>query len=44
MPGLVPGIHVVLVDTEDVDGRIKSGQDVERAARLSSAATSGAIE
>ena len=44
MPGLVPGIHVVLFDTEDVDGRIKSGHDVDRAVPSSSAATSGAIQ
>jgi hypothetical protein len=28
MPGLVPGIHVLLVDCEkDVDGRVKPGHD-----------------
>ncbi len=28
MPGLVPGIHVVGASTkEDVDGRVKPGQD-----------------
>jgi hypothetical protein len=28
MPGLVPGIHALLVDCEkDVDGRVKPGHD-----------------
>jgi len=27
MPGLVPGIHVFLADTQDVDGRDKPGHD-----------------
>ena len=30
MPGLVPGIHVLLIgssDKEDVDGRVKPGHD-----------------
>jgi 2-oxoglutarate ferredoxin oxidoreductase subunit beta len=27
MPGLVPGIHDLLTDREDVDGRDKPGHD-----------------
>jgi hypothetical protein len=27
MPGLVPGIHVLLLRNEDVDGRDKPGHD-----------------
>jgi hypothetical protein len=27
MPGLVPGIHVLLAETKDVDGRDKPGHD-----------------
>jgi hypothetical protein len=27
MPGLVPGIHVLLVKKEDVDGRDEPGHD-----------------
>jgi hypothetical protein len=27
MPGLVPGIHVLIYATKDVDGRSKSGHD-----------------
>jgi len=27
MPGLLPGIHVFLADTQDVDGRDKPGHD-----------------
>ncbi|CCD90377.1 hypothetical protein BRAO375_1000014 [Bradyrhizobium sp. ORS 375] len=27
MPGLVPGIHVVLIKQDDVDGRDKPGHD-----------------
>jgi hypothetical protein len=27
MPGLVPGIHVLETDAEDVDGRNESGHD-----------------
>jgi len=27
MPGLVPGIHVVLSASDDVDGRNRSGHD-----------------
>jgi hypothetical protein len=27
MPGLVPGIHVLLRDQKDVDGRVKPGHD-----------------
>ena len=31
MPGLVPGIHVFLVEIQDVDGRDKPGHDeIER--------------
>jgi hypothetical protein len=30
MPGLVPGIHVLLGGDKDVDGRDKPGHDVER--------------
>jgi hypothetical protein len=30
MPGLVPGIHVFLRSTKDVDGRDKPGHDEER--------------
>jgi hypothetical protein len=30
MPGLVPGIHVLLYQKEDVDGRDKPGHDAER--------------
>jgi hypothetical protein len=34
MPGLVPGIHVFgSFNTKDVDGRIKSGHDGEKATR-----------
>jgi 2-oxoglutarate ferredoxin oxidoreductase subunit beta len=33
MPGLVPGIHVFLLATEDVDGRDKPGHDVVIIAR-----------
>jgi len=29
MPGLVPGIHVLLPDGKDVDGRVKPGHDDE---------------
>ena len=29
MPGLVPGIHVFLVELKDVDGRDKPGHDEE---------------
>jgi hypothetical protein len=29
MPGLVPGIHVLLLVTKDVDGRVKPGHDEE---------------
>ena len=29
MPGLVPGIHVFLFDTQGVDGRDKPGHDGE---------------
>jgi hypothetical protein len=27
MPGLVPGIHVLLCGAKDVDGRVKPGHD-----------------
>ena len=27
MPGLVPGIHVLWLKNEDVDGRVKPGHD-----------------
>jgi hypothetical protein len=27
MPGLVPGIHVLLFSSKDVDGRVKPGHD-----------------
>jgi hypothetical protein len=27
MPGLVPGIHVLVCEKEDVDGRVKPGHD-----------------
>jgi hypothetical protein len=37
MPGLVPGIHALLCDTEDVDGRVKPGHDVERAVAFTKA-------
>jgi hypothetical protein len=29
MPGLVPGIHVLAPQQEDVDGRVKPGHDEE---------------
>jgi hypothetical protein len=29
MPGLVPGIHVLAINKEDVDGRDKPGHDAE---------------
>jgi len=29
MPGLVPGIHVLLCGGKDVDGRVKPGHDAE---------------
>jgi len=28
MPGFMPGIHVFLLDRQDVDGRDKPGHDV----------------
>jgi beta-N-acetylhexosaminidase len=30
MPGLVPGIHVLSQERQDVDGRDKPGHDAER--------------
>ena len=27
MPGLIPGIHVLLTVQDDVDGRVKPGHD-----------------
>ena len=30
MPGLVPGIHVLTVSKQDVDGRVKPGHDENR--------------
>jgi len=27
MPGLVPGIHVLAIKKEDMDGRVKPGHD-----------------
>jgi hypothetical protein len=41
MPGLVPGIHVLLPArlTKDVDGRDKPGQDVERLSATHAAAS-----
>jgi hypothetical protein len=30
MAGLVPAIHVLFCETEDVDARHKAGHDVER--------------
>jgi hypothetical protein len=27
MPGLVPGIHVLMANKKDVDGRVKPGHD-----------------
>jgi hypothetical protein len=27
MPGLIPGIHVLWLKNEDVDGRVKPGHD-----------------
>jgi hypothetical protein len=32
MPGLVPGIHVLLARMKDVDGRDEPGHDVESVA------------
>jgi hypothetical protein len=29
MPGLVPGIHVLAINKEDVDGQDKPGYDAE---------------
>jgi hypothetical protein len=30
MPGLVPGIHDILIAEQVVDGRVKPGDDAER--------------
>jgi hypothetical protein len=34
MPGLVPGIHVLVTGTKDVDGRDKPGHDEKHTTEL----------
>jgi hypothetical protein len=49
MPGLVPGIHVLVITKEDVDGRDKPGHyggkvSAAKPTRLRSNTTSGASQ